>query len=114
MKTRTRGERNREPIWTNTSARPYSPVRASRAPDALGRGFFLYLSSIDGAGVLLAVVFLDCHRPGRRADFSYAASVGRADLFRRGDQDVQHVGGADAHDGSRQGLVECDWALHAE
>jgi len=60
------------------------------------------------------MVFLDGDRLGRWADFAHAASVGRADLFRRSDQDVQHVGGADAHDGSGQGVVECDWALHAE
>src|SRR5882672_8781181 len=114
MKTPTRGERNREPIPTNASARPHSTVRASRAPDALDRGFFIYLSPIDGYGVILAVVFLACRSPGRRADFSYAASVGRADLFRRGDKDVQDVGGADAHDGSGQGVVERDLPLHAE
>jgi len=54
-----------------------------------------------------------CHRPGRRADFSHAASVAGM-IFFGAVIKCKHVGGADAHDGSGQGVVECDWALHAE
>src|SRR5579859_1772951 len=112
--TRRGKERSREPAESNFAAWPSTALCVCGAAESLACGFFLHLFAADGAGVLVAVVFLDCRCIGRRTGFPDAASVDRAGVFCRGDADVFAVGAANAHDGSGQEVVAFAESLYSK
>src|SRR5579859_853139 len=108
VKTRTsiREDLSRESLRPDCSAWSYPAIQLSRAADALGRRLFLCLSAADRAGILVPLVLLDRSVARRRASFPHAASLGRADIHRRGLLHVRDVGSANARNRCRQSLVE--------
>src|SRR6202521_897568 len=114
MRTSIREEQKRESIRTDHSSRACPAVHAEREIDALGGRGCVHLFSDDRAGVLVAVVILGGGDSGRGAGIENAASVGRADFFRRGMEYVCDVGAADAPYRRGQSVVESGPLLQHE
>src|SRR6267142_6454839 len=98
----------------NSSEWPRSSIRLWRTADALDRGTFVYLPIVDGASVLVAVVFLDRGRFGWRANVTDIASMDRADFLCVRVKDVFEVVAPDAQHGSRQAMVALAETLYSE